>query len=55
MNKELSLLYEAKAKDLRSHLKAWESDWARTHRGKKPGRQDIKDNPDIGRSIFVSI
>ncbi|EQL04245.1 DNA replication regulator SLD2 [Ophiocordyceps sinensis CO18] len=47
MNKELSLLYEAKAKDLRSHLKAWESDWARTHRGKKPGRQDIKDNPDI--------
>ncbi|XP_044722170.1 DNA replication and checkpoint protein [Hirsutella rhossiliensis] len=47
MNEELTFLYEAKAKDLRAHLKTWENDWARTHRGSKPGRQDIKDNPGI--------
>lgn len=55
MNEELTVLYEAKAKDLRAHLKTWENDWARTHRGSKPGRQDIKDTPDIGRLTPVHI
>ena len=47
MDDETKSLYEAKARDLRADLKRWESSWALTHGG-KPGRQDIKDNPDIG-------
>ncbi|PHH85184.1 hypothetical protein CDD83_785 [Cordyceps sp. RAO-2017] len=47
MNDELTLCYEAKLRDLRARLKKWESDWATAHGGSKPGRQDIKDNPDI--------
>lgn len=54
MNEELSVLYQAKAKDLRAHLKSWEGDWARSHDGNKPGRQDIKNNPDIGRPAFLA-
>lgn len=42
-------LYEEKSKDLRAQLKRWENEWAQTHDGKKPGRQDIKDNAEIGR------
>lgn len=40
--------YEAKAQDVRASLKKWESDWADGHNGAKPGRQDIKNHPDIG-------
>ncbi|KAJ6441263.1 DNA replication regulator SLD2 [Purpureocillium lavendulum] len=47
MDDETKAHYETKAGDLRADLKRWESAWAQTH-GSKPGRQDIKDNPDIG-------
>ncbi|RDA91832.1 hypothetical protein CP533_3646 [Ophiocordyceps camponoti-saundersi (nom. inval.)] len=44
---ELKLQYDSKAKELRAQLKRWETEWAKAHGGRKPGRQDIKDNPDI--------
>ncbi|PFH58083.1 hypothetical protein XA68_14202 [Ophiocordyceps unilateralis] len=47
MNDQLRLYYDSKAKDLRAHLKRWENEWATAHGGSKPGRQDIKENPDI--------
>ncbi|KYK60792.1 DNA replication regulator SLD2 [Drechmeria coniospora] len=43
------LHYEDVAKRLRADLKTWENDWASTHGGSKPGRQDIKNNGDIAR------
>ena len=36
---------------LRAELKVWEKAFASAHGGKKAGREDIKQNPDIGRSI----
>lgn len=44
--------YEEKAKEARASLKKWENDWADGHNGAKPGRQDIKDHPDIGEWDF---
>ncbi|TFB07101.1 DNA replication regulator SLD2 [Trichoderma ghanense] len=41
--------YEAKAQKVRTDLKQWEADWAKTHEGKKPGREDIKNNPVIAQ------
>ncbi|KAF5137250.1 DNA replication regulator SLD2 [Metarhizium anisopliae] len=49
MDDETRSRYENKAKDLRTELKAWESEWAQAHGRSKPGRQDIKDNPDIAQ------
>ncbi|EPS26806.1 hypothetical protein PDE_01745 [Penicillium oxalicum 114-2] len=37
----------AKALDLRAELKAWEKAFAATHQGRKAGREDIKQHPDI--------
>ena len=45
--------YETKAKELRHDLKIWETEWAKTH-GKKPGRDDIKRNADIGKCSYFS-
>ncbi|KAI1129740.1 DNA replication/checkpoint protein [Nemania abortiva] len=39
--------YEAKSSQLRTELKQFEADWASRNGGKKPGRQDIKQNPSI--------
>ncbi|KAK4462555.1 putative DNA replication regulator sld-2 [Cladorrhinum samala] len=39
--------YEAQSLQVRAELKKWESDWAAAHNGSKPGRNDIKHNPDI--------
>lgn len=47
--------YEAQAKELRASLKKWESDWAGGHNGAKPGRQDIKQNPHIGKLCAVTM
>lgn len=44
--------YEAQSRDLRADLKTWETTWAKTHDGKKPGRDDIKQNAEIGTHIF---
>ncbi|GAB0139131.1 hypothetical protein EsDP_00007346 [Epichloe bromicola] len=49
MDDETKAAYEEKSKDLRAELKRWENEWGQTHDGKKPGRQDIKDNADIAR------
>lgn len=38
------------AVNLRLELKVWEKDFASSHDGKKAGREDIKQNPDIGKS-----
>lgn len=40
------------AANVRSELKVWEKEFASTHGGKKAGREDIKHNPDIGRSLY---
>ncbi|CRK15969.1 hypothetical protein BN1723_010877 [Verticillium longisporum] len=39
--------YEAQSRELRADLKTWETTWAKTHDGKKPGRDDIKQNAEI--------
>ncbi|OLN94300.1 DNA replication regulator SLD2 [Colletotrichum chlorophyti] len=41
--------YESQSQKLRADLKSWESSWAKSHDGKKPGRDDIKRNPDIAQ------
>ena len=45
--------YEAKCQRLRLDLKTWEGNWAKNNGGKKPGRDDIKRNPDIGRPFDI--
>ena len=41
--------YEATAQELRAELKHFEGDWAKQNGGSKPSRDDIKNNPDIGK------
>ncbi|RYO78937.1 hypothetical protein DL764_010069 [Monosporascus ibericus] len=41
--------YEATAQELRTELKRFEGDWAKQNDGRKPGREDIKQNPDIAK------
>lgn len=40
--------YEKDSQQLRAELKKWESKWAKEHNGSKPGRDDIKQDPEIG-------
>ncbi|KAK4192162.1 putative DNA replication regulator sld-2 [Podospora australis] len=40
--------YENQSLQVRADLKKWENDWAAQH-GTKPGRNDIKQNPDIAQ------
>jgi hypothetical protein len=40
--------YETQSQTLRAELKKWENDWAKNHQGRKPARNDIKQDPDIG-------
>ncbi|KAH6615595.1 DNA replication/checkpoint protein [Chaetomium sp. MPI-SDFR-AT-0129] len=49
MDDEARAAYESQSLTLRADLKQWEGDWANAHAGKKPGRGDIKQNPDIAR------
>ncbi|KAI0165352.1 DNA replication/checkpoint protein [Hypoxylon sp. FL1284] len=49
MDDEKKLEYEATSKQLRADLKRFEADWASGHDGKKPTREDIKQNADIAR------
>ncbi|KAF4972905.1 hypothetical protein FZEAL_9485 [Fusarium zealandicum] len=39
--------YESQSQQLRLDLKNWETGWANAHKGKKPGRGDIKANHEI--------
>ncbi|KAJ3939368.1 uncharacterized protein N0V96_010816 [Colletotrichum fioriniae] len=41
--------YELQSQKLRAELKTWETSWAKSHDGKKPGRGDIKSNADIAQ------
>ncbi|CAH0037780.1 unnamed protein product [Clonostachys solani] len=49
MDSQTKSEYEAKCAKLRLDLKKWESDWAKAHGGKKPGRDDIKSNAEIAQ------
>jgi hypothetical protein len=40
----------AQAVAVRAELKVWEKEFATAHDGKKAGREDIKQRPDIGTS-----
>lgn len=42
----------AQAVAVRAELKVWEKEFATTHDGKKAGREDIKQRPDIGKFGF---
>lgn len=55
MDDETRSRYENKSKDLRAELKTWENEWADTHGGSKPGRRDIKNNPDIGTPLCLIV
>lgn len=55
MDDEARAAYESQSLKLRADLKQWEGDWANAHAGKKPGRGDIKQNPDIGTSPSLSV
>ncbi|KAK4218399.1 putative dna replication regulator sld2 protein [Rhypophila decipiens] len=39
--------YELRCNKLRAELKQWENEWAKTSGGKKPSREDIKQNSEI--------
>jgi hypothetical protein len=52
MDSETKAKYDGQSQELRTELKTWEGNWAKAH-GKKPGKEDIKQNPDIG--IFTSV
>ncbi|KAI0148522.1 hypothetical protein GGR57DRAFT_474577 [Xylariaceae sp. FL1272] len=47
MDDSQRLAYEAKASKLRAELKRFEADWATSHHGRKPGRLEIKEHPDV--------
>ncbi|KAK3941321.1 putative dna replication regulator sld2 protein [Diplogelasinospora grovesii] len=49
MEDQQKATYETQSQTLRAELKKWEADWANSHDGKKPGRDDIKANPDIAQ------
>ncbi|KAK4237562.1 hypothetical protein C8A03DRAFT_15892 [Achaetomium macrosporum] len=49
MDDRTKAAYENESLRLRAELKQWERDWATAHGGKKPGRDDIKRNPDIAQ------
>lgn len=40
---------------LRRELKKWEKSFAATHEGRKPGREDIKQCPEIGISYTLPV
>lgn len=47
--------YEASAQELRTDLKQFEGEWAKQNNGSKPSREDIKNNPDIGKVSLISV
>lgn len=48
MDQDERASYESQSQRLRAELKIWENKFAKTSNGKKPSRDDIKQNPDIG-------
>lgn len=53
MDEQTKADYENQSQQLRLDLKQWEAEWAKTHTGRKPGRDDIKANQDIGTPYIV--
>lgn len=53
MDDKLKAEYEAQSLELKLQLKAWEVEWTEAHEGKKPSRDAIKSNPDIGTSTAM--
>ncbi|KAI9147703.1 Protein arg-6 [Paramyrothecium foliicola] len=49
MDEATKAQYALKSTDIRAELKKWETDWAQSHDGKKPGRDDIKRNAEIAQ------
>lgn len=49
MDAEERARLKAQHDSLRVALKDWENAWRKAHDGQKPSRDDIKQNPDIGR------
>ncbi|KAK5995536.1 DNA replication regulator SLD2 [Cladobotryum mycophilum] len=49
MDEQTKREYEARAQRVRADLKQWEADWAQSHDGQKPGREDIKNTPSIAQ------
>ncbi|KXX75037.1 DNA replication regulator sld2 [Madurella mycetomatis] len=49
MDEQARAGYESRSLQLRAELKKWENDWAGARGGKKPGRDDIKQNADIAQ------
>ncbi|KAL2268328.1 hypothetical protein VTJ83DRAFT_3174 [Remersonia thermophila] len=49
MDDQARAAYEEQCLQLRAQLKKWEGEWAAANGGSKPGRADIKQNPDIAR------
>ncbi|KAK3990879.1 putative DNA replication regulator sld-2 [Cladorrhinum sp. PSN332] len=49
MDDQTKAEYESQSLQVRAELKKWETDWADSHNGKKPSRNDIKQNPDIAQ------
>ena len=41
------------AKSLRLELKEWEQSFAAAHHGRKAGREDIKQHPEIGQKLSI--
>ncbi len=41
------------ANRLRLELKEWEQSFAAAHQGRKAGREDIKQHPDIGQKLSL--
>jgi DNA replication regulator SLD2 len=45
--------FESQSQILRVELKTWENEWAKNHGGNKPARENIKQNPGIGKNPFT--
>ena len=55
MDEQRKADYESKSLELRAELKLFEGEWAQKHDGKKPSREAIKQNPDIGNAIQTAL
>lgn len=44
---------DALATRLRLELKEWEQSFATAHQGRKAGREDIKQHPEIGQNLSI--
>ena len=55
MDEQRKAEYESQSLQLRAELKQFEGEYAQNHDGKKPPREVIKQNPDIGMLPFTDL